>query len=418
MMLRTGLLVFLVLGSPVVTVAEPPIRPEEGRPQVSWQDAKSLTGQTAFVFGKVLKVNSTKKITFLDFDTQRPSRFTGIIRADNLTNFPRPPKETYQGKIVRILGTVSQFKGQPQIEIFKPSQIEILDAMPQAVAPKNAAPARHGKPGEVTVAAYNLLNLFDEYDDPYRDDEGTPAKPRTQLEHLAASIHALNADVITVEEVENRDVLERFVNVFLADMGYRDVVLFEGNDRRGIDVGLISRVPVGDVISHRHLRFPGAEGQPARFSRDVLTVNLEPAGGQPFQIWVVHLKSNSGGREAAEPIRLAECHEVRALLDKELSKNAGAQILVMGDFNDTPESKTIATIVGQGDTALWPTLADLQDKSLVSYNEGKYRSIIDFILCTPAMHQAYVPGSFHIPQGSIGTTGSDHNPIVATFRVK
>jgi endonuclease/exonuclease/phosphatase (EEP) superfamily protein YafD len=90
----------------------------------------------------------------------------------------------------------------------------------------------------------------------------------------------------------------------------------------------------------------------------------------------------------------------------------------MGDFNDTPESKTIATIVGQGDMALWPTLADLRDKSLVSYNEGKFRSIIDFILCTPAMHQAYVPGSFHIPQGSIGTTGSDHNPIVATFNLK
>jgi endonuclease/exonuclease/phosphatase family metal-dependent hydrolase len=195
-------------------------------------------------------------------------------------------------------------------------------------------------------------------------------------------------------------------------------VLFEGNDHRGIDVGLISRIPVGEVVSHRHLRFPGAEGQPARFNRDVLTVNLEPPDGQPFQVWVVHLKSNSGGREAAEPIRLAESREVRALLDKELAKDSGARIMVMGDFNDTPESKTISTIVGQGATALWPTLADLKDKSLVSYNEGRYRSIIDFILCSPAMHQAYVPGSFHIPQGSIGTTGSDHNPIVATFRVK
>jgi endonuclease/exonuclease/phosphatase family metal-dependent hydrolase len=417
-MMRRVCLLSIIVALQSAGAAEPQIRAEEGRAQVAWQDTKPLVGQKALVFGTVRKVNSTKTITFLDFDDQRPARFTGVIKADNLTNFPRPPKEMYAGKIVRILGTVSQFKGQPQMEISKPTQIEILDAMPQAIAGKAAAAGPRGKPGEVVVAAYNLLNLFDEYDDPYREDEGTAAKPRTQLEHLAASIRSLNADVITVEEVENRDVLERFVNLFLADMGYKDVVLFEGNDHRGIDVGLISRVPVGDVISHRHLRFPGADGQPARFNRDVLTVNLEPKDAQPFQIWVVHLKSNSGGREAAEPIRLAESREVRALLDKELSKNAGARILVMGDFNDTPESKTIATIVGQGERALWPTLADLQDKSLVSYNEGKYRSIIDFILCTPAMHQAYVPGSFHIPQGSIGTTGSDHNPIVATFNVK
>jgi endonuclease/exonuclease/phosphatase family metal-dependent hydrolase len=394
------------------------MRPEEGRPQAAWQDAKALIGKKAFIYGKVLRVNSAKTITFLDFDNQRPGRFTGVIKTDNLTNFPRPPKEMYTGRVVRIFGTVSQFKGQPQIEISNPSQIEILDVMPQASAQKTAAPGPRGKPGEVVVAAYNVLNLFDAYDDPYREDEGTPAKPRSQLEHLAASIRSLNADLIAVEEVENRDVLERFVNVFLADMGYNDVVLVEGNDHRGIDVGLISRVPVGEVVSRRHLQFPGADGQPARFSRDVLTVNLQPTGGQPFQVWVVHLKSNAGGRETAEPIRLAECREVRALLDKELSTNAAARILVMGDFNDTPESQTIATIVGQGERALWPTLSDLQDKSLLSYNNKDYPSIIDFFLCAPAMRQAYVPGSFHIPQGSVGTTGSDHNPIVATFRVK
>jgi endonuclease/exonuclease/phosphatase family metal-dependent hydrolase len=201
-------------------------------------------------------------------------------------------------------------------------------------------------------------------------------------------------------------------------MGYKDVVLFEGNDARGIDVGLISRIPVGDVRSHRHLRFPGHDGRTSRFQRDVLSVMLEPDGAEPLEVWVLHLKSNSGGRETAEPIRLAEAQEVRRLLDRVLAENAAARILVMGDFNDTPETATLKTIIGQGSVALWSAGSDLSDRSLVSYNKGDFRSVIDYILCSPAMAEHYVKGSFQIPQGSVDTTGSDHNPVTATFRLK
>lgn len=407
---------FSVLVLAKSAVAQPAINAEEGRPVVEWQDARSVVGQMAYVCGKVIGVPTVGKITFVNFDAERPVRFAGVIFDDKLTNFPKPPAEMYNGKIVKISGTVSLFKDQPQIVVTSPSQIEVLDAMPKLVAPKKATGAL-AKPGEVVVAAYNILNLFDDHDDPYKEDEGTPAKPRAELERLAASIRALNADVIAVEEVENRFYLERFVNVFLPEMGYRDVVLFEGNDGRGIDVGLISRIPVGEVRSRRHLRFPGHNGGEARFNRDVLAVTLEPKDADPFEVWVVHLKSNAGGREAAEPIRLAEARELRRLLDEELADNPAAQIIVTGDFNDTPESATIKTIVGSGSNALWSAGSDLNDPAAVSYNQGEFRSVIDFILCSPAMQKKYVKGSFQIPQGSVETTGSDHNPIKATFKL-
>ncbi len=396
--------------------AQSAIDPAEGRPVVKWEEARSVVGQMAFVCGKVIGVPTVGTITFVNFDAQRPVRFAGVIFDDKLTNFPKPPSEMYNGKIVKISGTVSLFKDQPQIVVTSPAQIEVLDAMPTLVPPKKASGAM-AKPGEVVVAGYNILNLFDEHDDPYKEDEGTPAKPRAELERLAESIRALNADVIAVEEVENRFYLERFVNVFLPEMGYRDVVLFEGNDGRGIDVGLISRIPVGAVRSHRHLRFPGHSGGEARFNRDVLAVTLEPKDADPFDIWVVHLKSNSGGREAAEPIRLAEARELRRLLDEELTENPEARFIVTGDFNDTPESETIKTIVGAGTNALWSAGGDLNDPDAVSYNRGEYRSVIDFILCSPAMQKEYVKGSFQIPQGAVETTGSDHNPIKATFKL-
>src|SRR5215213_10702424 len=269
----------LLLVVSCVSQAHAQIRPEEGRPQVLWQEARPLIGQVAFVAGKVINVNTAGRITFVNFDEQRPARFTAVIFEKDLTNFPKPPKEMYQGKIVRVSGTVSMFKDQPQIVVTKPDQIQVLDKLPPTSMPQKAARPQ-SKPGELVVAAYNVLNLFDDYDDPYRNDEITPAKPRAQMERLAESIRQLNADVIAVEEVENRDYLERFVNVFLPDMGYEDVVLFEGNDMRGIDVGLISRVPVGEVRSNRHVRFPGKDGVPSRFQRDVLEVTLEPVDGQ------------------------------------------------------------------------------------------------------------------------------------------
>jgi endonuclease/exonuclease/phosphatase family metal-dependent hydrolase len=392
------------------------IRPEEGRPQVAWQDARLMVGQVALVCGKVVDVHTAGRVTFINFDDRRPARFAGVIFSENLNSFSRPPAEMYRGKLVRILGSVSTFRNAPQVVITTPDQIEVLDELPPLAVPKS--PRQLSTAGEIRVAAYNLLNLFDDYDDPYRADEATPAKPREQLERLASSIRQLNADVIAVEEVENRDYLERFVNVFLPDMGYREVVLVEGNDMRGIDVGLLSRLPVGEVRSHRHAQFPDQEGHPMRFYRDVLSIVIEPEGAEPIELWVLHLKSNSGGPEAAEPIRLAEARQVRLMVDNALTANPSARLAVLGDFNDVWGSPTLKTIVGEGERALWSAGSDGTDPAAVSYNEGRFRALVDFMLCSPALTHNYVKGSYQVPQGSVDATGSDHNPIVAAFKLE
>jgi endonuclease/exonuclease/phosphatase family metal-dependent hydrolase len=418
MMLRTR----FVLGGTLlacccrVAAGQSAIRSDEGRPQVMWQEARQVVGKVALVSGEVIGVPRVGRITFINFDERRPVRFAGVIFEDNLANFPKPPAEMYNGKIVRIRGRVSVFQNQPQIVITSPEQVEVLDKLPSASnAPR---PVARAKPGQLVIAAYNVLNLFDDVDDPYREDETTPAKPREELEALAQSIESLGADVIALEEVENRDYLERFVDVFLPHLGYDHVVLFEGNDTRGIDVAVISRVPVGEVRSHRHIKFKGTDGSEQRFQRDLLAVTLEPEGGQPMQVWVVHLKSKRGDDDAASSIiRVAEATQIRKLLEAELAQDPQARILVTGDFNDTADSATIQTIVGAGPTAMWSVMTDLgPNPKLLTYNEGEFKSVIDFMLVTPALRQQYVKGSFRVPQGSIETTGSDHNPLVATFQ--
>ena len=410
-----GLIFLLALGS--CAQSEEVIGPNEGSQHLDWRDARAALGEVAWISGKVIRVGKAGRVNFLNFDTQRPPQFTGIIFKKSLDNFPKPLKEMYLDKIVRIRGRVVTYQDKPQIVVTDPKQIEILAKLPETSVP--AKSRQHALAnGEVRIATYNVLNLFDDQDDPYHADETTPAKPRAELEHLAKSIRALDADVVALEEVENRGYLQRFVQALLPDMGYRDIVLLEGNDLRGIDVCLLSRLPVGTVCSHRHLRFTGPDGVERRFSRDLLAATILPPGGKAFEMWVVHLKSNSGGREYSEPIRLAEVGEVRKLLDQALTVDPQARILLLGDFNDTWSSKTLQTVVGSGATALWSVASELGEKKPDTYNQGEFHSMIDFILCTPAMAKTYVKGSCRVIPGSPKSTGSDHNPVTARFRVQ
>lgn len=402
--------------SVTIVRAEPAIKSDEGLQQIHWADADKVIGEVVFVCGKVIDVRNIGHLTFINFDEERPPQFAGIVFRKNYENFPSDLQKLYTGKIVRIRGQITTYRDRPQIILTSADQIELLDKLPATIVPKKKIwPVDKT---QLVVATYNTLNLFDDIDDPYHADDTTPAKSREQLEHLAQSIRVLNADVIAFQEVENRGYLKRFVDVFLNDMGYDHIVHYEGNDLRGIDVALISRVPVGPVRSHRHAKFTGPDGRQRRMSRDLLAVRLLPPGGASLELWVVHLKINSGGREYSEPIRLAEAQYIRDQLDKQLTTDPDASILVMGDFNDTWQSKSLQTIVGTEEMAMTLPLDEAKIDSLITFNHEPHRSMIDFILCSPAIAKRYVPGSYRAIPGSIETTGSDHNPVSARFSLR
>ena len=194
---------------------------------------------------------------FLILTHLAPPKFLGIIFRDKLSNFPHPLTQLYRGKLVRIHGRVTTYRGHPQIVVTHPDQIEILNQLSKHKVPSTYI-WRVNK--EFVVASYNVLNLFDAEDDVYRTDETTEPKTRAAMQQVANVIRQLSADILARQEVENRGCLERFVKVFLGDMGYEHIVHFEGNDLRGIDVCLISRMPIGRVSSWRHMTFPDPLG--------------------------------------------------------------------------------------------------------------------------------------------------------------
>lgn len=386
---------------------------DAGIPVVDWKEAGTHRGKEVIVQGRIVQTRNIGKICFLNFDAAHS--FTAIVHQPNYKNFPEPPEKMYDQKILRIRGVITAFRGKPQIEIVKPDQVTILEqALP---IEKQAAPQKREFNGRVVIGAYNVLNLFDDHDDPYRSDEGTPAKPKDQLENIAKTIRELDADVLALEEVESRDFLERFVAAKLSDMGYVNVVCFEGNDTRGIDCAILSRFPVGPVTSHRHEQFKDESGNVMRYQRDLLQARIEPPGAPSFDMFVVHFKSKRGGPKETEATRVAECAQARKTVDAILKEDPQSLFVICGDFNDTWESAPMKVLRGKGSTGLQSFHHELP-KGTNSYNAMKGDNMIDYILCSPAMARRYVAKSFRLLPGSVKTSGSDHNPIAGEFLLK
>lgn len=410
-----ALLAILPMSLPAAAVRadEPAIKADEGLPVIDWKDAGRFIGKDVIVQGRIVATGRSRTIIFLNFDMGRS--FTAIIRKKHEDAFPKPPDAMYAGKLVQIRGTITTYRSKPQIEVTRPEQIKAIENPDETTSGPSSA-IRQKFDGTVTIATYNVLNLFDSYDDPYHDDEGTPQKPRPELEKLSATIHKVNADVIALEEVENRGILEDFTRAMLGDMGYNDVICIESNDGRGIDCAVLSRFPVGPVTSYRHMRFDDGNGGKTHFRRDLLRAHIEPPEAKAFDIYVVHLKSKHGGA-SSEKVRMAETGAVRNVLEDELHKNPDALFVLCGDFNDTWDSNPIKRLRGTASGKL-KAFVDEIPKGTPTYNKAPYRSMIDFIFCSPAMASRYVAKSIHVVEGTIESSGSDHNPVVMKFDMK
>jgi endonuclease/exonuclease/phosphatase family metal-dependent hydrolase len=398
-----------------------PLSAEKSAPVVPFEQAGQHIDQECFVVGKVVLTKNIGTMCFLNFHTDFKNHFTAVVKKKDFDKFPEPPENLYRGKNVKVFGRVIDYKGKPEIIVTSPEQITIIpdgEPLPEPSAPVATQPTRKPFTGIATIATYNVLNLFDGEDDPYHDDEGTRAKPTKELEKIAQTIRAVDADVLALQEVENRFYLERFAKDLLPDMGYVEIVLLEGNNNRGIDVAILSRFPVGPVTSYRHLDFPDGNGRTMSFRRDLLQARIEPPGAKPFHMFVVHFKSKGGGEAVTLPIRLGEARQVRRIFDEMIENDPQARLVLCGDFNDTIDSEPLKAIIGTGPNALRTFIDDLASPDAVTYNKAPYRSMIDFILCSPAMADRYQKGSFRIRSGTIDSSGSDHNPVSAAFDLR
>ncbi|MDX1603428.1 MAG: endonuclease/exonuclease/phosphatase family protein [Salinimicrobium sediminis] len=216
----------------------------------------------------------------------------------------------------------------------------------------------------VSIAFYNLENLFDTYDDPnIFDDDRTPAGKdkwteelyRKKLENMAFAIHEIGREqtnappaLLGVSEVENRKVLEDLIETpLLAPYNY-GIIHFDSPDERGIDVGLLYQkaffIPL-HWSSHELVLYEPKTPSKRDFTRDQLIVT-GLLKGEEIHVMVNHWPSRSGGEKLSSHKRENAARLTRRISDSLFRINPYSRIIVMGDFNDDPISKSLSKVLG------------------------------------------------------------------------
>ena len=210
------------------------------------------------------------------------------------------------------------------------------------------------------VMFYNVENLFDTYDDPKKNDNDFLPEGRMRwtnsryYNHLRKTAQVISAigewetpALCGLCEVENDTVMTHLLNRTPLKEQYYSYCITTGNDARGINVALMYQRDKFRYLGHASERIPFTS--PRRRSRDILHVWGEVISGERLDVFVCHFPSRSGGQKETEPGRMDAASFLRTLCDSLFRLNPQSNILVMGDFNDTPSDKSIQTIINSAD---------------------------------------------------------------------
>jgi endonuclease/exonuclease/phosphatase family metal-dependent hydrolase len=162
-------------------------------------------------------------------------------------------------------------------------------------------------------------------------------------------------------------------------------MLIDGNDERGIDVGLMSRSPQTLDFMRSHVDDRGATGRV--FSRDCPEFHLSLPGGERLVVLANHLKSKGYGTTAASNAkRKAQAARIREIYEQ-LKAGGADYVAIAGDFNDTPDSDPLEPLLGEGSD-----LVDISTHPAFDFSgrPGTYANAtkgdkIDYILLSPGL---------------------------------
>lgn len=251
------------------------------------------------------------------------------------------------------------------------------------------------------IAFYNVENLFDIYDTPNKPDEEflpngrnkwTQSRYDKKLNQLSKVLKAMDLpNFVGVCEVENEQVIKDWIkNDQLKGRKY-GIAHKESNDYRGIDVALLydaDRFEVTDIQT-KVLDFPKTITNGEEYSsRDLFHVKGTLDGNTTLHFFVNHFPSRRGGLRASEPKRTFVASELRKMINDVLAEDENARIVIMGDFNDEPDNKSIEIVLGAKaeNTAAEPELINCFAKQDAN-DEGSYNyrgdwNMLDQIILT------------------------------------
>ena len=279
---------------------------------------------------------------------------------------------------------------------------------------------------QFSVATYNVENLFDlkisghEYKEyiPNSKSGWTDKMLSSKIRNLARVIKDIGADIISLQEVESKEVLKRLNNA-LGKKRYP--YMYSSFKTKGLDIVLLSRYPIKEHNIYNVLK---------RF-RPIHRVALDIDG---FRL-VIFMNHWPSYRHSVQT-RMKFAKKLKELYKKE--KN----YILLGDFNSPLLKNKKAwgsevALVSHENYNLW---YDIPKNSRYSYKFYKIKNAIDHIIVSKSLENMYIKGSFKVSNFSyltdkygnakrwkiskkgkgkhLGVGYSDHFAILASFTTK
>jgi len=236
----------------------------------------------------------------------------------------------------------------------------------------------------IRVVSYNVENLFDTIADGSNNDEEflphaeknyNSSKYFHKIGNLAKVIRGVGGwrapEIVGLIEIENRGVLLDLVSHASLKKGNYKIAHFDSPDPRGIDVALLYDSTIASVL---HLE-PITIAEENLRTRDILYVKLLVAQKDTLHTFVNHWSSRRGGKEASSYKREIAAGILKTFTDSIQKQHAHANILIMGDFNDSPVDPSIQLLVAAKDFSL----INLTDGFSATQGTYKYRGVWDVI---------------------------------------
>ncbi len=254
-----------------------------------------------------------------------------------------------------------------------------------------AVPIQERAKEEIRVMFWNVENYFDPFDDEKTNDEdyiyggryGWSWKRFIRKRNAIAKVIVSSAgepgtwpDLVGLCEVENRMVLRQLTEqtpLVRLDWG---IVHYDSPDKRGIDVALLYRKERFKVLRSRAVEVSLPDSSATRDILYVCGIMLQGEGAlDTLHLFVNHWPSKLSDDSADSPRRMAASEALKEAIDSVRAFSPEAAILVMGDFNDTPDSR-ILTDFSRG-MGLCSPAADLASGGQGSIKYKGVRELID-----------------------------------------
>lgn len=242
----------------------------------------------------------------------------------------------------------------------------------------------------VRFATFNVYWLFD--DEPPLERWADRRRNQTweqTLAKVADAIAEIDADVIALQEVEDRRAVKR-LNDALAERNksYSHFWVGAGTDPfTGQDVAIMSRFPniTEPILAYTTMRedFNTEKGYDRVAAlQKFMRVDLE-IYGEAVSVYALHLKSKLGNPTDTDNERFAQAKMVRRLVRATLEKGRNPKVVVKGDFNEGLVGKAIGEIRGLNDNSR-PMVPASESQEMQgerwTYEYGDKRQALDHIL--------------------------------------